>query len=175
MRIERFTTKFPNSNFTDYEIEFLKQSNWIESEYGTRALMDAMYAWDYARTDTNFRLETVLHIHYALMVNIDSSLAGQVREQPVWVGGCYKPFISTQLIKDELTYLFTKMEKEEIGPKEAHIQFEYIHPFLDGNGRLGRILYNVHRIRLGKQIHIIKESEKATYYEWFGNTPKASE
>jgi Fic family protein len=52
-------------------------------------------------------------------------------------------------------------------PKEAHIEFEYIHPFVDGNGRVGRMVYNAHRLLLGQPIHIIEESEKNEYYKWF--------
>ncbi len=40
------------------------------------------------------------------------------------------------------------------------------------NIRLGRIIYNAHRVKLGLPIHIIKESEKEEYYEWFNNETK---
>ena len=50
----------------------------------------------------------------------------------------------------------------------AHAQFETIHPFLDGNGRIGRILYNVHRLSMGLPLHIIHVGEEQQeYYKWF--------
>lgn len=52
--------------------------------------------------------------------------------------------------------------------RDCHVEFEHIHPFADGNGRVGRILYNLHRIRLGLDVHIIYEGlDQLEYYEWF--------
>jgi Fic family protein len=171
VRIEdfRLINGHDNTHYADDEIEFLQQSNWIEGEYGTLTLSNAMHAWDYMRTQLNFRLETILHCHYILMCDIDSSIAGKIRKQDVWIGGCLKPFISENLIRQDLQHLLSRIEKDKLSPKEAHIQFEFIHPFVDGNGRVGRILYNAHRRQLGKQVHIIKESEKNSYYDWFSN------
>jgi len=37
-----------------------------------------------------------------------------------------------------------------------------------GNGRVGRILYNIHRLLLGLPIHVIHEGkEQKEYYTWF--------
>jgi len=59
---------------------------------------------------------------------------------------------------------FNKEERS----KQIHVAFEDIHPFVDGNGRVGRILYNIHRIKLGLPIHIIHEGEEQKeYYKWF--------
>ena len=169
MHIKYFKERFTYQKFSDYEIEFLKQSNYIESEYSDLALEDAMFAWDFIRNnkDAIFSLSQVLHCHYLLLCQIDYSIAGKIRNQDVWIGGCHKPFISTQLITDDLEHLLMQMNRGTIEPKEAHIQFEFIHPFLDGNGRVGRIFYNAHRKKLNLPIHIIKESEKEKYYEWF--------
>ena len=151
----------------DDEFEFIKQSNYIEAEYGTKALSDAIQAWAFIRNSVGLTLTNVLHCHYILMADIYSSIAGKVRECDVWVGGCHKPFINVQLINDNLDNLLHRMDLRIIEPKAAHIQFEYIHPFVDGNGRVGRMIYNAHRLQLGQPIHIIKESEKEKYYEWF--------
>lgn len=51
--------------------------------------------------------------------------------------------------------------------KTLHIEFEHIHGFMDGNGRLGRLLMNWQRIKVGLPILIIYESEKSNYYQWF--------
>ena len=52
--------------------------------------------------------------------------------------------------------------------KQWHIDFEYIHPFEDGNGRVGRLLYLIHTILLELPIHIIKNDTKyEKYYPWF--------
>jgi Fic family protein len=165
--INQFKEAFPNNYFKDREIEFLRQSNYIESEYSDQALIDAMYAWLYMRNCGRFTVYNVLQTHYTLMKNLDFRIAGRIRNQEVYVGGCLRPFISEQLIRDDLEYLFGKMNRFEVSPKEAHITFERIHPFEDGNGRTGRIVYNLHRLLLEQPIHIIKESEKEDYYKWF--------
>ena len=145
MNLNYFKKLNNNVSLKDDEFEFIKQSNYIEAEYGTKALSDAVHAWDYIRTHRRPNLQTVLQCHYILMVDIDSSIAGKIREQSVTIGGALKPFISSQLIRDDITYLCMRIV----------------------DGRVGRMLYNAHRLLLGEQIHIIKESEKGEYYDWF--------
>jgi len=58
--------------------------------------------------------------------------------------------------------------KDELSPEEFYIEFEEIHPFEDGNGRTGRILMNLQRIKLGLSLLIIHEGkEQMEYYKWF--------
>jgi Fic family protein len=45
-----------------------------------------------------------------------------------------------------------------------HLRFEYIHPFADGNGRVGRTLLNYFLMTRGHPPTIIYEDDKATYY-----------
>jgi Fic family protein len=48
-----------------------------------------------------------------------------------------------------------------------HLDFETIHPFNDGNGRIGRILICFQLQRLGFPIIIIRDREKKEYYKAF--------
>lgn len=52
-------------------------------------------------------------------------------------------------------------------PKEAHVAFERIHPFIDGNGRTGRMLMWIMEDKLGQKATMIKKSEVEDYYAWF--------
>lgn len=46
---------------------------------------------------------------------------------------------------------------------EAHCRFEQIHPFLDGNGRTGRLLLNLVLVRLGYPPAIVYKRDRASY------------
>lgn len=158
--------------------EFLRESNAIEQEYSEEAFEDAQRAWDFAycfrdKIDVGY----VLGIHAILIHRLNPRITGKLRECDVWIGGKKKTFISLSLMRKELQNIilivnsdsisWTSLDKSDYC-KETHITFEQLHPFEDGNGRVGRILYNIHRINLGLPIHIIHEGEEQIeYYKWF--------
>jgi len=163
---------------TDIEKEFLRESNLIEAETSEKSLEDAITAWEYFRdVDNPFSLESILECHRLLMRRCYPEIAGKIRECDVYIGGSCRPFISIQLIEDSIKFLFKKIiysqhASEEI-TKNYHVEFEFIHPFVDGNGRVGRILYNAHRMRLGLPIHVIHSGdEQYEYYNWFNKGGK---
>jgi len=152
------------------ELEFLIHSNWIEKEYSKIAKDDSILAWKEAKKykDTKMNTDYVLMVHKTLMKNIYPEIAGKIRKVPVYIGRkeCLKP----SLIKEELNG-WTKeysQPKSASKIKKAHIQFERIHPFEDGNGRVGRILMNIQRLNADLPLIIIHEGkEQMEYYDWF--------
>lgn len=76
---------------------------------------------------------------------------GEFRRSQNWIGGT-RPGVAgfvpppPEAVADCMAGLerFLHIDAQELGPLEkaalAHVQFETIHPFLDGNGRLGRLL-----------------------------------
>jgi len=56
---------------------------------------------------------------------------------------------------------------KEVLSKKLHVHYEAIHPFIDGNGRTGRMFMNYWRVKVGLPILVIKELERHEYYEWF--------
>lgn len=162
--------------------EFLQHSNYIENERSDEALHDAWEAWDYAYSHRHklifgFGLWYILDIHKLLMHRLNSRIAGMIRICDVSIDGKRKQFISEQLIEEELWKIIDKMDIGKypyhlVGntwPKQVHINFEYLHPLEDGNGRTGRILMAIHCLRLGLPIQIIREEDKQEYYEWFND------
>jgi len=56
------------------------------------------------------------------------------------------------------------LDYEELGPWRAHVRFEKVHPFVDGNGRTGRLLLWRQEILLGKEPTLIKAADRLSYY-----------
>ncbi|MGL4605883.1 MAG: Fic family protein [Eubacteriaceae bacterium] len=77
-----------------------------------------------------------------------------------------------------LDYETMKQDKHIIEAiAEFHLRFEGIHPFIDGNGRTGRLILNFELIKAGLLPVNIKFSDRRNYYECFddyytkGNDP----
>ena len=156
------------------EKEFLFESNKIEREYSKEALEDSIIAWDWAKKQkghTNKKL--ILGIHKRLMKRLNPRIAGKFRKVGVgvMVKGVFKEAIHWNEIKDELNQLCNQgiyPVFSESMIKSWHIQFEHIHPFEDGNGRTGRILMNLQRLKERLPLLIIHEGkEQMEYYKWF--------
>lgn len=151
-------------------IEFLEESNAIEREYSEESLQDAKQAWTMACLASNDRytINYILGIHGRLMKRLNKRIAGKLRKCPVWVGDreCLDYEKIKVALEAWLEHYFTRKTEDEI--KQAHIEFEKIHPFEDGNGRVGRILMNIQRIANKLPIMIIHEGkEQMIYYKWF--------
>jgi len=63
----------------------------------------------------------------------------------------------------------TKHEDEEkdLLFQDLHVQYEHIHPFVDGNGRTGRMLWNFLRLKNGLPLKTIYEKDRFDYYRLF--------
>ncbi|MDF0708360.1 Fic family protein [Flagellimonas okinawensis] len=74
-----------------------------------------------------------------------SDLAGYRNDQ-VYIGGSMHVPLNKEAIRDTMPELFDLLKKEENAAVRAvlgHFIFVYIHPYMDGNGRMGRFLMNV--------------------------------
>jgi hypothetical protein len=73
------------------------------------------------------------------------SLAGY-RNGPVYIRGSRHVPLNPDAVRDAMTVLFEKLEAETEASVRivlGHFIFVYIHPYLDGNGRMGRFLMNL--------------------------------
>jgi Fic family protein len=162
--------------------KFIVESNHIEDVRTEEAHEDALTAYGYLESlpvSLRCTMTAFKNAHWFLMQRLSPKIAGQFREIPVTIGDRYVPFISLELLEADMKFILmdikkstnedikkSKEEKEEIC-KAMHIRFEFLHPFEDGNGRIGRILLNLHRRALKLPFLVIKESEKDEYYRWF--------
>lgn len=154
-------------------LEFLIESNLIEDEKSVEAIEDAQKAWEYAMTLKRIDTKNLLAIHRILMERLNPRIAGKIRDVDVWVGGRMgaKPSqLRTKLRKYffEFNNPLSRSDGLEDSTKIFHVGFEEIHPFEDGNGRTGRILYNWQRLKYHLPIHVIHHGdEQWEYYKWF--------
>lgn len=162
---------------TANEIEtFLLESNAIEGEYSDSALEDAQDAWKYAISLELLNVGDFLRIHQLLMKRLRPDIAGKYRTCDVWIGGNKRKYFGQEVLESQLSEVagmimnsFRLEDSDRIDAcKNTHVLFETVHPFEDGNGRTGRIIYNWHRLKLGLPLHIIHEGEEQQeYYKWF--------
>lgn len=74
-----------------------------------------------------------------------SDLAGY-RNSQVYIGGSKHTPLSVEAMRDTMPVLFELLEEEPEASVRAvlgHFVFVFIHPYMDGNGRMGRFLMNV--------------------------------
>ncbi len=159
---------------TPDEIEFLQQSNFIEGEMRDWALDDAVKAWSFVKGLDFFTIKDLLKAHRLLMHNIRPDLAGKHRTVDVRVGWKImpKPAVAKKEIFDWCVDMRRMKPRGNDADKEfqcrvMHVAFEQVHPFEDGNGRIGRMFLNWQRLKFKLPILIIKEKEKEDYYKWF--------
>lgn len=156
---------------THEEITFLFESNKIEQEYSIPTLSAAIRAWEYGKKHAEgICAKKILSIHQLLLAKRDPRIAGSWRDCAVMIGGRLLPQKAPLIIEREIEGWTIEWypETEEDKIRQAHIEFEKIHPFADGNGRVGRILMNLQRLNAGLPVMVIHEGEEQQeYYKWF--------
>ncbi len=122
--------------------------------------------------DTDVNKETILLLHKMLLTGIDDSIAGRFRKsgEYVRVGTHIAPAPEHVEKMVEAALADYASDHETYAPDKVaqfHLRFEHVHPFCDGNGRIGRVLINWQLARLGFPAVIIRNKEKHLYYATF--------
>ena len=96
---------------------------------------------------------------------------GVYRRVPVRIIGAVHEPVQPYLIEpklDELLHNYAESDEHIITKlAQFHIEFEGIHPFIDGNGRTGRLLVNLELMKAGFPPIDIKFTDRAAYYNAF--------
>ena len=127
---------------------------------------------DVRAKEQELSLEVILSLHKMLISNIRDDIAGRFRtgNEYVRVGSHIAP--PPQEVVDRLEKMlaqYNAASHENIIKRIAllHLTFEYIHPFIDGNGRIGRVINNYLLIREGYVPVNIKFIDRKMYYDAF--------
>ena len=124
-------------------------------------------------------MEMILLLHRMLITNIRDDIAGRFRKKDEWVRVANHIACDPEQILGKLEDMFIKYNSsvnESIIKRIAvfHLSFEHIHPFVDGNGRIGRVLNNYLLIREGFVTINIKFTDRTLYYDAFEEFDRSS-
>jgi Fic family protein len=116
--------------------------------------------------------ETILLLHKMLISNIRDDIAGRFRTLNEWVRvgshlGSAPADIDDKMTAALVSYYADPTESIVLRVSRFHLEFEAIHPFVDGNGRIGRVLVNYLLIREGYVPINITFVDRSKYYDAF--------
>ncbi|MCD4704535.1 Fic family protein [bacterium] len=167
-----------NSTLTLQEIEKIILQIDLDRYVSEREIFEAknlvrvMEYIDAKAKEKELDLDVMLFFHKILLSNINSDIAGRFRrgDEFVRVGahiGAVPKDIKNFLENLIIEYKANNQEHIIKRISKLHLGFESIHPFIDGNGRIGRVINNFLLIREGYVPINIKYINRAEYYDAF--------
>ncbi len=126
-----------------------------------KEIIGSLEAFNFATSKKmHWTTAAIKRIHELLMKDLQSEIAGKYKKRNNVVGDPSRGNIVTTTAWQEVPFAMKKLiawfeesKKKTIYPPilalEFHWRFEAIHPFQDGNGRIGRILLNAYLIEKG--------------------------
>lgn len=127
------------------------------------------YVFEYMRSDGKMDEKFILKLHSMLMNGVRAD-AGAYRAHAVRITGVNLPTANCAKIPDLMPLVMAEAQKtiKDIIAltSKVHSRFEQIHPFSDGNGRVGRLLMNAMLLRANFAPAIIRQEQKQLYYTY---------
>jgi len=131
------------------------------------------YVFDYVSKKLKINEELILKLHGILMNGVRQD-AGAYRNHAVRIVGVDLPtanYLSVPKLMPEIIKIAAQKYGNVIGQSAiVHSRFEQIHPFSDGNGRVGRLLMTAMLLRGNLAPAIIRQEQKQLYYTYLYKT-----
>lgn len=146
---------------------WIRESNLIEGVDDPGADEKCLLAYQWALKQP-LSLEMILELHKRVMENrLPVQYTGVLRPVDVTVGGrLCPPWEDVPRLMREWLHRFAGAS----GNAQtiiAHVAFENVHPFVDGNGRVGRMIMNWQRALSYVKPMTILYQDRWEYYGWF--------
>lgn len=126
--------------------------------------------------DEEIDQKLIQHLHQIMMNGIIHN-AGTYRTHGVRIAGTNVPtsnFMSIEMHMEQLVREFNQLEESTLDQvqhlAQTHARFEQIHPFSDGNGRVGRLLMVILSFKYDLAPVLIKQEKKQAYYTYLQET-----
>ncbi len=114
--------------------------------------------------------DDILQLHKIVLEKIDKQYAGKYRDRAVYIEGVvHVPPPAKNIPKLMRTVMLEANNKEQgvkaiISASRLHHLIASIHPFIDGNGRMARLLLNLRLMRAGFPPTVLRKNERKSYY-----------
>lgn len=128
------------------------------------------YVEDIVANDEVLSESRIRNVHRLLLKNIDEPEAGKYRRENVAIAGAGMAASDYLHLPDEMTALIDwygqagAMHPVERAA-ELHTRFAKIHPFVESNGRVGRLLLNLDLMKSGYPPAVIRDEDRLAYHD----------
>jgi Fic family protein len=163
-----------NSTLTLEDTEKILSGGSLQRKVNVREVYEAKNLAKLTETllgnnKSKLSIKLILSWHKTLLSQINDNIAGRFRSGKEWVRvgnhlGANPQFVV--MLMQELVDNFNQNKTNYFldAISHFHAEFETIHPFVDGNGRMGRVLINSQLLQLGLPPIIIQNKSKHTEY-----------